>query len=369
MYQRSKRPDELAQTKRFYQEGLQIVDKSLAPNYTDAVKQLEASLSLAEPNSELEASIKIDLARAKINIADQGDLPQTENFVTLKEVALNENYVVRKRARAFFLLAEVFMDHYDERVARETIFTGPVFKDLLTDGNVLLGIARMYELASDGGRGLGSLRAADFYADQLLANSNLTPDQKSDFFAKIPTLLELGERYQMQVESRQLSPSELFDYTRKMGYIYRLRANIYGKLYLLSATAPKTDRDEVTNMYAKALAVLGEEEVVINKQMEMPTRFDYAQWLYEAYGSSSGKEIESVLAPLFAELNKRVMEATVGDFFEIEKDPIHRGHYHQRGILELAQINSQLKNLLVGQYGWLESALNAPLPQLFNYGP
>lgn len=360
--------DHSAEVIKLRNQAINIIDRSRNPAYSEAVAKIEKALSLAKPNSAEEGALKINLARTKINV-DQGIGSQADIYKLLKEVALNGKYPPSIQPRAFFHIGDIFMDYYNEDLARDAIFTGPVFKDFLIKDNVLLGMARIFERASDGGQGLASLRAVDLYADQLLMNAHLTSAQKTEFSTKIATLVEMGEQYLAKVENRQLKPSQLEDYTRKLGYLHRFRANIKEKLLLLSPSSVKSDQDAVTNIYKDALAILAKDDREINKKVEMYTRLDYAQWLYEAYGFSSSADIKSVLAPLYEESNKGPMEATVGGLFQTEKDLVHSGHYHYRGILELAKVDSKLKELLITRYEWSDNALNAPLPPLLKYGP
>lgn len=368
-------PNTSTQSNTLRRDAESILNKSKTPDYQDALVKLQRSLSLAEPNTNAEATTQMDLLRAQNNLrvdlsdTQEDSVPDDASFLTLKQIALNANYSLQQRSRAFMYIGDFFLKQYDERVARGVIFTGPLFEDLLINNSVPAGIARIYEKASDGGRGMASLQAAKLYAEELLMNSGLTIDQKRDFFSRAHRQLDLGEQYTEKLESRDitLSNDDLQNYHYTIGSAKRLRANILGRLYFLTANQEYDNKETITNIYKDAFAHLAQEEVFITKKREMITRFDYAQWLYEAYGSLYIAEIAKVLGPLYAQDNERVVRATLDIAFKQEKDSAHNTHYHKRGILELAKIDTRLKKLLIENYGWSETDFATPLLPLLKF--
>ena len=355
-----------------------------AHDYTEAAKKIEEILSSGKvkKGSNSEGNIKIDLA---ISIMNQGmaapvvdNRKLIEGIQILRDgVAFNLNYDARTRSRALIRLGDFLYNHYDGRlpdIAQNIVFTGETFKPMLIVGDILGAIARIYKLAADTSPNPeAEYRAANIFGDDLLSNIELSVMERQIMLNKINEHMRRGNEL---IKDTTLfstpgillgSGGEDLLAKHQEGNAYLQRASALAKLHFLEPQQrSKQDKEEINILFEKSIQILSDTKTDIAGRFEMIARYNYAQWLVESYGSERLTQIQSVLRPIYTDSHSRKTISML-EFVTAEvHDPIHHNHYHRRGIIELARVSPEWKKWVM-DYGWTETLLSEPLPQIIQF--
>lgn len=324
------------QAREFQQQALAIQRSGTGiPSYDDAANLLKKAIAVND-SPALEGYLKVNLALL-MHLSGEGAESGGEQMVEgglppdavemLKEAALDQQYAPGARALAFNTIAETFINHYSSSTlatSQEKVFSGPVFGDLLQNGNVQLGLAGIYDLSasyystgtstrfSNGAYDLysniiSSYRAANIYLEQALTDPSLSASDRAALYTKAKERLAAGDAFTARFSadithvSAQKRQANMDGEYRNLGDGQRLRAAAYGKIYLLDAKPTSAEADQVNAAFKAALDTLGKSDTYMVRKIQMYTRLDYATWLAAAHGTNMSSDIAAVLAPMYAD--------------------------------------------------------------------
>ena len=349
-----------------------------AAEFEHATSQLNEALKQVKKNSNYEGTLKIDLAISIMSegmsapVVDNRKLVQAVQIV--RDVALNKNYDAQTRNRAFNRLGDFLYNHYDGRlpaIARDIVFIGPIFEDLLKKDDIgfLPAIARVYEVAADTfPYPLSEYRAANTFADVLLSNQNLSKAEQLSLLNTIREHLRRGDELMKNPSIFRTSGAlegpagEDLLAKHNEGNSHWLRAATLARLYLTNTKSKESEKDDINQSFEKALQILSSTRTNIASRYEMVSRYYYAFWLVEAYGVERASQIQSLLRPIYPSLARASVDLL--EFILAEADEnIHGNHYHRRGIIKLAAIDPEWRAWVKGN-GWTDALLNVTLPPL-----
>lgn len=276
------RPSQTVDKNIQFSNAVQLLNKN---KLDDAVVAFEQLVSSA-PNKTQTKKTRAVLAFT-LFMRNQGD-DRRQAVAILKEIITDKSATPFERADATMRLLSFYSGTRDEAFARELIFKGAPFESLL-NGDVPLAIRRAYETADN----LYPLSLVEFHIAYWYEVAYLSAPKDER-----PVLLQELRRWTKKGETNL--PAFLV-----LGYPKSTIGRAYEMLAAdRTAIATYTDRNFVPAeaAFKEALAYLesarGE---LAGWNIELFTRFYYANMLAKAYGGSRKSDIASLLMPVIGE--------------------------------------------------------------------
>jgi hypothetical protein len=277
----------------------------------------------------------------------------------LKEIVANESLSSKLRVEALITMVGPY---YNGRLQEplELIFAddASLYKEALGTGNandpddLQIALRRLLE-RGDSLYPMSYIKysIALWYSGQLIDNNALTKEERDSYQLALLELLAEGNGLRdIEIRSNDFrSPNLIYD-------LYFVAQNF--KFYNLTILA-RLDKSYVGSVESAWNTLMSEYDRIqdlstAQKLVQSYTRFYYAAFLADIYGSAKQEEIISVMSPIalgigdFANSNQFLLP-----FFEKEltRPQVERGH-NEKFILAVASLDVDFKNLLESK-GWL----------------
>lgn len=256
-----------------------------------------------------------------------------------RKIATNANYTDYIRANSLEFIGRIYSRKTDPIVFKY-IFDHPDYKKFLVKNDNDESLKNLYEYASSFyPTAQTELRIATWYAREILSiqKNPVTADQESTIKtmkALITKNLENADRDAEVIRTQKNDDSRLLDIDNRkatvIGYLYQGGDKTYGDPEVL---------------YKKVL-----KQAIVEKNISQLgfTRFYYASFLADTYGTERIDDIKSLLSDFYA--SDLFKDLSVLDFFKNAK-ALDADNFVRVNLVTLSKLDSDFKALLI-KLGW-----------------
>ena len=304
-------------------ERIQLTqEKRRAGNLDESIAELERELKEA-PTKDLEARIRNHLA---FDLRERNEGDDRRRAVMLFKENVDDPLVPTNWKAHSLNAALNMIGGQDLEFAREVLFSKEAFGSFLENGSIGLAFRRGYEKSFEYyPTAMAAFLAGYWYVDQL-RNPATSSHDKEIFLAELKRWVQLGEGL--------LTAAEKGGYEKTaISSIYKYAAYDYRTIAFISRAA--RDREKAEEYFRRSREILDSEDTVYTFVASHTNGFDFAAFLWEAYGQNRIAEISSLLTFPEPRPEYRDYPIMFYEFLASETKPGHERHLHHRDILTL----------------------------------